>query len=75
MKKQDLRTLESRDIARKLQRYCVQVYPDVVSRLGRAALEPMLERYYVLINRDLYKEDIGLDWSDPYFRSIEGTMC
>ncbi len=70
-----LRASDSREIARKLQRYCVQVYPDVIIKLGRAALEPVQERYYILINGDLYKEDIGLDWDNPYFRKIEGNIC
>lgn len=70
-----LRASDSREIARKLQRYCVQVYPDVIIKLGRAALEPVQERYYILINGDLYKKDIGLDWNNPYFREIEGNIC
>ena len=71
----EMKASDSRSIARKLQRFCVQVYPYVVAKLGRAAIEPLHERYCVLINDDLYKSDIGLDWDDPYFRSIEGTMC
>jgi len=70
-----LKASDSRAIARKLQRYCVQVYPDVIIKLGRAALEPVHERYYILINGDLYKKDIGLDWNNPYFREIEGNIC
>ena len=70
-----LRASDSRAIARKLQRYCVQVYPDIITKLGRAALEPVQERYYILINGDLCKKDIGLDWNNPYFREIEGNIC
>jgi CRISPR-associated endonuclease/helicase Cas3 len=71
----EMKNSDSKDIARKLQRYCVQVYPNVIEKLGRAAIEPMHERYYVLINDHLYKKsDIGLDWDDPYFRDVEGNI-
>ena len=70
----EMKASDSRRIARKLQRFCVQVYPNVISKLGRAAVEPIHERYYILINDDLYNSDIGLDWEDPYFRSIENTI-
>ncbi|MBF0522254.1 MAG: CRISPR-associated helicase/endonuclease Cas3, partial [Candidatus Omnitrophica bacterium] len=70
-----LKASDSKMIARKLQRFSVQVYPNVIAKLGRAALEPLQERYYVLINDHLYKEDIGLDWDDPCFRDIEGNIC
>lgn len=70
----EMKVSDSRGIARKLQRFCVQVYPNIIAKLGHAAVEPMHERYYVLINDDLYKSDIGLDWEDPYFRSIESTI-
>ncbi|MBI5874024.1 MAG: CRISPR-associated helicase Cas3' [Candidatus Omnitrophica bacterium] len=69
-----LKISDSKEIARKLQRFSVQVYPDIIAKLGRAALEPVNDRYYVLINDHLYKNDIGLDWNDPYFRSIEGDI-
>ena len=70
-----LKISDSKEISRKLQRFSVQVYPDVITMLGRAALEPIQERYYVLINDHLYKKDIGLDWDDPYFRDIEKNIC
>ncbi len=70
-----LKMSDSKMIARKLQRFSVQVYPDVITKLGRVALEPVQERYYILINGDLYKDDIGLDWDDPYFRNIENNIC
>lgn len=69
-----LKVSDSKEIARKLQRFSVQVYPDIIAKLGRAALEPVNDRYYILINEDLYKRDIGLDWDNPYFRSIEGNI-
>jgi len=69
-----LRILDSKVIARKLQRFSVQVYPDIIAKLGVAALEPVHGRYHVLINDHLYKDDIGLDWNDPYFRNIEGNI-
>lgn len=70
-----LKASDSKEIARKLQRFSVQVYPNIIARLGKAALEPVKDRYYILINDELYKKDIGLDWNDPYFRSIEGNIC
>ncbi|MBN3039564.1 MAG: CRISPR-associated helicase Cas3' [Candidatus Omnitrophica bacterium] len=70
-----LKASDSRGVARKLQRYTVQVFPDVIKKLGLVALEAVHEHYYILINDHLYKPDIGLDWNDPYFRNIEGNIC
>jgi CRISPR-associated endonuclease/helicase Cas3 len=70
----ELKFSDSKEISRKLQRFSVQIYPDIILKLGRAALEPVHDKYYVLINEDLYKKDIGLDWDNPYFRSIEGNI-
>jgi CRISPR-associated endonuclease/helicase Cas3 len=70
-----LKVSDSKEVARKLQRFTVQVYPDVIAKLGNVALEPVNDRYYILTNEELYKKDIGFDWSDPYFRSIEGNIC
>jgi len=70
-----LKASDSRIIARKLQRYTVQVYPEIIAKLGRTALEPLYDRYYILINDHLYKKDIGLDWDNPYFRDIEGNFA
>ncbi len=69
-----LKFSDSKEIARKLQRFSVQVYPNIIAKLGRLALEPVNDRYYILINGGLYKKDIGLDWDNPYFRSIEGDI-
>lgn len=69
-----LKISDSKEISRKLQRFSVQVYPDLITKLGRAAVEPIQERYYVLINDHLYKKDIGLDWENPYFRDIEKSI-
>jgi len=74
LKRCDVRPRELKDIARRLQRFCVQIYPDVIVKLGRVALEPMQERFYVLINEHLYKPDVGLDWDDPYFRNVESNI-
>jgi CRISPR-associated endonuclease/helicase Cas3 len=70
----EMTAADSRRVARELQPFSVQVYPNVIARLGRVALEPIHDRYYVLINDDLYRPDIGLDWDDPYFRSIERNI-
>ncbi|MBN1227407.1 MAG: CRISPR-associated helicase Cas3' [Deltaproteobacteria bacterium] len=69
-----LKFSDSRAIARKLQKFSVQVYPDVIVKLGHMALKLVNDRYYILINEDLYKKDIGLDWNNPYFRNIEGNI-
>lgn len=67
-------------LARKLQPYVVQV-----PRAARAALlaagsaEAIREtdfgdQFVLLTNHDIYFDDIGLDWSDPSFRSVESDI-
>jgi len=66
-------------IARKLQPYTVQVPQQGFAALERvgaiAAIEPdkFGEQFMELINEDLYDERLGLDWSDPTFRSAESN--
>lgn len=65
-----------RSLARKAQRYSVQVYPQVLAKLTSAgAIDVINECYNVLINEDLYKENVGLDSDEPTFRDIENNIC
>ncbi|MBB3329571.1 CRISPR-associated endonuclease/helicase Cas3 [Halomonas campaniensis] len=67
-------------IARKLQPYTVQVPQQGFAALERvgaiAAVEPdkFGEQFMVLVNEDLYDEHMGLNWSDPTFRSGESNI-
>ena len=46
--------------ARKAQRFTIQVYPQVLyDLLNAGSVERLHEQYNVLINRDLYSEDLG----------------
>ncbi len=67
-------------IARRLQIYTVQVPP----RARRALLEASAarfvrdedfgEQFAVLENRDIYRQDVGLTWSDPSFLAAESLI-
>lgn len=67
-------------IARQLQPYTVQVPQQGFAALERvgtiAAVEPdkFGEQFMVLVNEDLYDERMGLNWSDPTFRSSESNI-
>ncbi|WP_280550348.1 CRISPR-associated helicase Cas3' [Halomonas sp. 11-S5] len=68
-------------IARKLQPYTVQVPQQGFAALERvgaiAAIEPdkFGDQFMVLINEDLYDcKALGLNWSDPAFRSGESNI-
>jgi CRISPR-associated endonuclease/helicase Cas3 len=61
--------------ARKAQRFTIQVYPQILYVLLNAgSVERLHEQYNVLINRDLYREDLGLCPEDPTFHKIESLM-
>jgi len=61
--------------ARKAQRYTIQVYPQVLySLLNAGSVERLHEQYNVLINRDLYRKDLGLCPEDPTFHNIESLI-
>ena len=59
-------------IARRLQRYTVQVYPQMLNALLGVALESN-DQYHVLRNPDLYDEELGLCFRDPTFHRA-GTL-
>lgn len=68
-------------IARKLQAYTVQVPRQGFAALERvgaiAAIEPdkFGDQFMVLINEDLYdRKALGLNWSDPTYRSGESNI-
>jgi len=62
--------------ARKAQRFTIQVYPQVIISLFTAGcVERIHDQYLVLINRDLYRDDLGLCPEDPMFYGIENLIC
>lgn len=64
-----------RNLTRKSQRFAVQVYPQVLSKLEGISVEHIQDRYLVLTNTDLYRDDIGLTYDDPTFRKMENNIC
>jgi CRISPR-associated endonuclease/helicase Cas3 len=61
--------------ARKVQRYTIQVPPRVLyGLLSGGAVERLHEQYNILINRDIYRIDIGLCPEDPAFHEIENLI-
>jgi CRISPR-associated endonuclease/helicase Cas3 len=61
--------------ARKAQRFTIQVYPQILfALLSAGSVERLHEQYNVLINRDLYRADLGLCPEDPTFHKIESLM-
>lgn len=61
--------------ARKAQRFTIQVYPQILyALLNAGSVERLHEQYNVLINRDLYREDLGLCPEEPTFHKIESLI-
>ncbi|MBN1827602.1 MAG: CRISPR-associated helicase Cas3' [Deltaproteobacteria bacterium] len=61
--------------ARKAQRFTIQIYPQILySLLSAGAVERFHDQYNVLINSDLYREDLGLCPNDPTFHEIENLI-
>ena len=61
--------------ARKAQRFTIQIPPRVFfGLLSVGAVERLHEQFNVLINRDLYHDDLGLCPEDPTFHEIEGLI-
>jgi CRISPR-associated endonuclease/helicase Cas3 len=69
-----------RGIARKLQRYVVQVpkpaFAGLVASGAIQAIRPERfdNQFWQLANLDLYRDDMGLDFSDPTFRRVEALV-
>jgi len=62
-------------LLRQAQRYTVQVFPNVLSSLVAAgSVELVQKKYAVLINKDLYRDDLGLCPEDPTFHQIESLI-
>ena len=58
--------------ARKAQRYTIQVPPRVLyNLLSAGAVECLHDQYNLLINRDIYRDDLGLCPEDPTFHEVE----
>jgi CRISPR-associated endonuclease/helicase Cas3 len=60
--------------AREAQRYTVQMYPQVINNLlavGSAERIGENKQYTILINSDLYSDDLGLCPEDPTFHKVE----
>lgn len=70
-----------RDTARRLQPYLVNVPSRIAAALA-PRLEPInphrFERQFLRLSDEghqaLYSETVGLDWSDPTFRSVESLL-
>ncbi len=61
--------------ARKAQRFTVQVYPKVLGGLECAgSVERLHDQYCVLINMDIYRDDLGLCPEDPTFHRPENLI-
>ena len=61
--------------ARKAQRFTIQVPPRVLCNLISAgAAERLHDQYNVLINRDIYREDLGLCPEDPTFHDLDNLI-
>jgi len=60
---------------RKAQRFTIQVPPCVLyDLLSAGAVERFHDQYNVLINRDIYREELGLCSEDPAFHEIENLI-
>ncbi|MBN1227936.1 MAG: CRISPR-associated helicase Cas3' [Deltaproteobacteria bacterium] len=60
---------------RQAQRFTIQVPPRVLSALVHSgSVECLHDQYYMLINMDLYREDLGLCPEDPTFHAIESLI-
>jgi len=63
-------------LARRAQRFTVQVYPRQYAILeGTGNIELLWDRYPVLVNRDLYRRDVGLLLDDPTFHEADHLIC
>lgn len=62
-------------LARKLQRYTVPVYRRTLAGLCAArVVETLDDRFHVLTNESIYREDLGLCPEDPTFREQEDNV-
>ncbi len=69
--------------ARKLQPYLVQIPEQAFFALKSAGIgiiapiqsETFGDQFWELVNQDLYSEEVGLNWDDPYFIDPERLIC
>ncbi|PID74150.1 MAG: CRISPR-associated helicase/endonuclease Cas3 [Desulfobacterales bacterium] len=62
-------------VARKLQRFIVQIPPRVHASLVRfGAVESIQKRFFVLMNMDIYNDELGLCPEDPTFYKVESMI-
>lgn len=62
-------------ISRRLQRYAVALWPkELAALLAAGAVETIHERFHVLNNEDLYRDDLGLCPENPIFREAESLI-
>ncbi len=61
--------------ARRAQRFTVQMYPKVLSSLECVgSVERLHDQYCVLVNMDIYRDDLGLCPEDPTFHEVESLI-
>jgi len=66
----------TKNLARRSQRFSVQVYPQILKKIEGVSVKRIRDtNFLILTNEDLYKEDIGLNYDDPVFRDIENNIC
>jgi CRISPR-associated endonuclease/helicase Cas3 len=65
----------TKNLARKTQRFGVQIYQQILRKLEGISVERLENNFLILINEDIYKKDIGLTYDDPLFREIENNIC
>ena len=67
--------------ARQIQNYLVQVPERAFQSLKAAgaisAIQPEKfgDQFWELINKDLYRQESGLNWEDPYFIDSDSLIC
>lgn len=60
---------------RRAQRFTVQIHPMMLNSLEQAgSIERVHDQYCVLINMDLYRDDLGLCTEDPTFHDVESLI-
>ncbi|MCF6323760.1 MAG: CRISPR-associated endonuclease Cas3'' [Gammaproteobacteria bacterium] len=67
-------------LARKLQQYIVQIPERAFIALKTAGVVSVIQperfgdQFWVLIGRDLYSEEAGLNWDNPYFNDANSSV-
>jgi len=64
----------TKNLARRAQRFVVQVYPQILRMLEGISVERIKNNFLILTNADIYRKDIGLTYDDPVFREIENNI-